>query len=131
MAPAMIASAGPCVAVVYSATIAIMSMLGCTMGSALGNQPVLEGFRPQHLRGQNTCDQGKACSHLMTALAIDLIMSSELSYLKLFHCVGRRNGMEIKGFHGTSENPNEMEAWISYEGKNYSSACVLYLNIIK
>ena len=124
MAPAMIASAGRCVAVVYSATIAIMSMLGSTvtMGSALGNQPtdtVLEGFRPQHLRGLNICDQGKACSHLMSALTTDSIMSLELSHsVKLFHCVGQRNRMKIKGFRSTSENSNETEAWISYKGKN-------------
>ena len=127
MAPAVIAGAGRCVAVVYSATIAIMSIMlaRCTMGSALGNQPVLEGFRPQHLRGLNTCDQEKACSHLMAALTIDLIISSELSYLKLFHCIGQRNGMGIEGFHSTSENANETEAWISYEGKNYSSVCCI------
>lgn len=108
-----------CMVMVYSA--AIMSMLGCSMRFALGNQPtdtVLEGFRPQHLRGLNTCNQGKACSHLISALTINL-MSSELSYMKLFHCIGQTNGMEIEGFH--SENPNETEAWISYdrEGQNY------------
>ena len=125
MAPAMTASAGQCVAVVI---FLYMNMLGCTMGSALGNQPVLESFRPQRLQELSTCDQRKACSHLlMSALTTDLIMPSELSYLKLVHCVDQ--GMGIKGFHSTNENPNETDAWISYEGMNYLSVYVCYISI--